>query len=940
MYSLGPEGRPTALTKFRRAFKQSINMSGLEGSVSDFVKSSILDPQPLNLDQVRQSVESYHNKEAAVLKIKAQINSLKDIDSLYKRARKAGERRAGYAWCAEEFRYSSIVEQTDALYNELQEQWERYQSVKILRQGDSHELAQSRKRLNELEVTLQSDDSVSQQERLKVQRSALAQGVERTCKQLGEVQQGIRRASDIVKFRGHLPAGMASQLDELVRLADGEPPGWPTQPVVIDKAVRATTETLPGLMAQTDEARSALGADAIQLRKELADDQARLERLEQGGADLNHSTLRLVEELAAVGIQAIPVCELVEVTDQHWQPAIEAYLRGNAQALIVPPHQAQQAVEIYRQLKKGKVYGATVVNTERAQHWHDEPVPGTAAALIEGTNAEAVAYLRRLLRGIRLIQETHDFMQQERALTPDGMFIRQAGIQRLALPEMPILGRQARQLQIQRLQARIAEQLPHLVDLNQQLAELRALYDGVSDLRLRLGNIPNLELLVSNLNADQREINELTRQIEAIDTSHVDALKDQLKDTRNRVKRLEKQVNRHFTELGGLRKSFKIKNQQRHKFDRLLPELQKMRQSLEQDEDYSAERASALYEALENEHDLTDPEQYAVVISKATSRADSAAKEQRTDEGNAQERLGTYLANYPTDGFWRDTQTKAGIRTEVDHALHQLIDIGLHEREKDVKEALYKVQRVIRSDLAIRLRSHINTMRLRLSELNQELRERPFSANQKYEFIYNRLGEYSELLQFIESADQESIANVNSMFDEFEHLNDWIETMVKDDQGDRLADYRNYFHFDIAIKDEQAGITEKLSRKIGSASGGEHKTPFYVAMGASLASAYRLERLPDGKIHGGASLYLADEAFEKMDRTNTLQAAGYLQSIGLQLFVAAPDDAEPRLREVVDTVMFFIREGSVATIEVDYVKPKARELLAQFSSGQAERTVA
>jgi hypothetical protein len=98
-------------------------------------------------------------------------------------------------------------------------------------------------------------------------------------------------------------------------------------------------------------------------------------------------------------------------------------------------------------------------------------------------------------------------------------------------------------------------------------------------------------------------------------------------------------------------------------------------------------------------------------------------------------------------------------------------------------------------------------------------------------------------------------------------------------------------------------------------------------MGASLASAYRLETVPDGGIDGGMSLYLADEAFEKMDWHNTVQAANYLKSIGLQMFIAAPDDAESKLRTVVDTVLWFIREGDSAYVEADYVRPAAKAML-------------
>lgn len=937
MYSLGPDGRPTVLQKFRRAFRQSINMSGLEGSVSEFVKSYILDPQPLNLDQVRQSVDSYRNKQDAVTKINDQIKSLTEINTLYQKAHNAGERRAGYAWCAEEFRYNSIVEQADALFNTLQTQWERYQTVKDLRRNDVPELEQAQAQLTDLRVIFKSDDSVSQQEKLKVQLTSREESADRVRQQLSQVQQQLRLASDVVKFREHLPKGMTAQLDALVKLSHGEGDGWPMQPVVIDQAVKAASGQLPELMAQVDAARNEVGVDANQLRQAQAEDEARLERLKKGGSDLRHNTLSLIAALADAGIEATPVCELVEVTDPHWQPAIEAYLRGNAQALIVPPHQAKQAVEIYRGLKKHAAYGATVVNTERVQGWRDSPVPGTAAALIEGTSAEAVAYLRRLLKGIRLIQHTAAFMKEDRALTPDGMFIRQAGIQRLALPEAPILGKQARELQIQRLEARVREQLQRLVDLNQRHSELKGLYDGVSSLKVRFEDVPNLEALVGELTRDLRQIESLTAQIGAIDTSHVDDLKNQLEVLEARVQQLGKQVSRHVGELGGIREAYKIKNQERHKLDRFLPQLTEVRKKLEGDDDYNAERAGGLYEALENGHDLSDDAQYAEVIKKAMERAEDASSRQHSYENTARERLGTYISKYPAEGFWQDNQSIAGIRVDVDTVLHQLIEIGLHERENEVKEALYKVQRVIRSDLAIRLRGHIHAMKLRIAELNQELKQRPFSDNQKYEFTYRRLDEYSELIRFIESADQDAIANVDSMFDEFEHLNEWIKKILDEEQGDMLGDYRNYFNFDIAIKDEKAGITEMLSRKIGSASGGEHKTPFYVAMGAALASAYRLERLPDEGIHGGASLYLADEAFEKMDRVNTLQAAGYLKSIGLQLFVAAPDDAEPRLREVVDTVMFFIREGAVATIELDYIKPKARELLAQLSQGYNDK---
>ena len=55
-------------------------------------------------------------------------------------------------------------------------------------------------------------------------------------------------------------------------------------------------------------------------------------------------------------------------------------------------------------------------------------------------------------------------------------------------------------------------------------------------------------------------------------------------------------------------------------------------------------------------------------------------------------------------------------------------------------------------------------------------------------------------------------------------------------------------------------------------------------------------------------------------------------AVGLQLFIAAPDDAEAKLRQVADTVLYFLREGPIASIDTDFVTPAARQLLAGISS--------
>jgi uncharacterized protein YPO0396 len=101
-----------------------------------------------------------------------------------------------------------------------------------------------------------------------------------------------------------------------------------------------------------------------------------------------------------------------------------------------------------------------------------------------------------------------------------------------------------------------------------------------------------------------------------------------------------------------------------------------------------------------------------------------------------------------------------------------------------------------------------------------------------------------------------------------------------------LQDYRNYLNYDIRIHYPN-GDRALLSQINAKKSGGETTTPFYVAMAASFAQAYRLNqpRVPDT-----IRLALFDEAFSKMDTARTASALQFMRETGLQVLLATPPD--------------------------------------------------
>jgi uncharacterized protein YPO0396 len=132
--------------------------------------------------------------------------------------------------------------------------------------------------------------------------------------------------------------------------------------------------------------------------------------------------------------------------------------------------------------------------------------------------------------------------------------------------------------------------------------------------------------------------------------------------------------------------------------------------------------------------------------------------------------------------------------------------------------------------------------------------------------------------------------------------------------------------FDVEMCDTEGTPTADLEHRIQKGSGGENQTPFYVAIGASLASAYRLKE-EYGKHHGGMSLAVFDEAFSKLSVATCHSCIEFLKNIQLQLLVAAPDEKYATMAEVMDTIVWVTRDGGTVETEVIFIKPAMRALL-------------
>jgi len=147
------------------------------------------------------------------------------------------------------------------------------------------------------------------------------------------------------------------------------------------------------------------------------------------------------------------------------------------------------------------------------------------------------------------------------------------------------------------------------------------------------------------------------------------------------------------------------------------------------------------------------------------------------------------------------------------------------------------------------------------------------------------------------------------LFDRLTQANDEENQELRE-----LQDYRNYLQYDIRIHYPN-GDRALLSQINAKKSGGETTTPFYVAMVASFAQAYRLNQpRPSDTIR----LALFDEAFGKMDTARTASALQFMREAGLQVLLATPPDKSGSLLPYVDSVCTVVRQNSHAfVVEID-----------------------
>lgn len=202
------------------------------------------------------------------------------------------------------------------------------------------------------------------------------------------------------------------------------------------------------------------------------------------------------------------------------------------------------------------------------------------------------------------------------------------------------------------------------------------------------------------------------------------------------------------------------------------------------------------------------------------------------------------------------------------------------------------------TDLMQYLRGHVGELDQMIRRINSLLRDRSFGG-QRYSFKIRPIEQYKRLIHIIKKFSPFDPTAEKELGEFFADHRDAIIATEVGNIPEEL-DYRNWYRYEmeVATIGDEGKVMDRRNKSIGS--GGEQAVPNYLLI---LTIAHFMYRGKNTRVHS----LLFDEAFYGIDAGRRDQILGFATDLGLQLFIASPDQDGVR-REVRHSTTLLVKK--------------------------------
>lgn len=908
--------------------------------IRSFVHNYLLDENLVDVKTLQAQLETLRHFESLAADVRERIAALDHIEEVDKERAANRRRRITNGYIARRAQGERHAAELKSRRLNLDEARLALSHAELQGEELSLRLRYAQSALLDAQVALQTDQAAAREKDLRQKLAALEDeiaGLRRRKAQLERAQareaQDARLLCDLLRSEGRAVPPLLAQLAQTGAAEEpGRGPSAPTENAAFWQGCQAELQELAQEFAR-DEAL--LDERARLLRTEAAALEDEIRKLRTGDREASYEAeapqaarLRrlLRAELGLGANEVVFLCTVLQIPNPTWQDAVEGVLGHNRFTLLVPPAHYEAAMQLYRQRRhKDNLHGVALLDTEQitqhAARQERAASPGSLASEVQTNHPAGRAFVDLLLGNYVKCATLEDLRQHRTAVTPE-CFVRRNFTDSHLNPQVYrrwFIGERAAPRQIEARQARLDEIATEMVALSAQSTALRQRLSLTRDKFRPLVEIEHALPDLQRLPGLQVEQAALQAELDGLDLQTAETLRLEVQRCQVEANRLQSEAAAFERQVGKLQNSVQTLETD------LIPSLEKqVDEALRSAEDFllleagpaedEAGRAAAadLRQEVEKEYERRLERQPVEVIQQNAARYENDYQnaEQRSRD-RLREAKQAYSLRY--DFGYDDQEDAARYLTERE----KLIQSELPQYETQIAHQRSLAEQELVENFIHRLREQIEDARQQLAYLNTTLTHLRFGG-ERFEFISQPAPALRQVYDMI--MDSQSVLG-DSLFDsDFRqrHQQGWdllFERLTAAyDQENielrELQDYRNYLQYDIRIHYPN-GDRALLSQINAKKSGGETTTPFYVAMAASFAQAYRLNQpRPSDTIR----LALFDEAFGKMDTARTASALQFMRQAGLQVLLATPPDKSGSLLPYVDSVCTVVRKNSHAFV--------------------------
>lgn len=930
-----------------RNFQEAIAFEPIDDPTG-FVRKHILEQDDVDVDALRGSIERYRFLEEEVRRRERQ---LEEIGEARRRLQTWALHTINYnalryvAAHAERRRADLVLSRTAERRAIVTREIEREQRAEERAKEQIRALEEDELRLRRLLAEAPGATKIAG---LDAERRAAeaARGIARA--------ESVRRLAQLSKLtqlaqrRDRVPIHLHDALDAIAELADRTRGRSPDALAAQDgelAGLERRSVALLGALGSLERQAEAVAADVHRLREQAGELEATL-RTGGDGLMLSPHVRILMDLLAREGIEATPLPHVVDVSDPSWSMALEMLMGAGREALIVPLHRVGDAFGIlYENRRRDNLDRCRLVDLRKTARWRSNLPTGSIAEIVITESDDARAFIERQVGRYVRAETDCDLEALDNAVTKRGKTTQGMAL-RVYRDIVPLFGRTAQAEAARRaretygeLSERLKRALADRDALQAAVAAIAAAGEEPADLLASAlaGTIDANNQLRSieqaRAGAQSPEAAELSARMAEIRRDIAGHQEDVRDDIAPRLKALREDDTRLQVEEGTARLAWArhLEEEERHERAEAEPPISRLLTVVAVED--TVERArNRVAVAVEMPPAAKDP---------AALLADFAAEARRT--ADILPRLAEESARRGRGAWNQFVQAHMGaspIADPDDVAMlewahmreRQLEEDELRRFRAEFEEARRRMEADLTEGLINRLSDKFRKARAQIQRLNRSLAGRRFTG-QTYAFdirLNDALKPIHALAEAVGGASQKGLfvledaqvdPRARAGLKELERrLSD--PELVKE-----LRDYRRFFDFELRMVNER-GEETTLSRRSQTGSGGQKQAPYYVAVGAAMASAY----FPKAGIGepDGVGLIAFDEAFNNLDAPNTRALLAFFADLHLQVIVAAPDKVRAMFLETADTIVSVNRRPSDQEPVVTVTHPTrlARQTLA------------